>query len=91
MELVTLYTTSTCPECERAARVLDALGIPYVTKAIDLDPEAQTDALMLKIVTYLYSLIFRMPFFFISSLIDFIATDTAWFLQLFDQAIFGRI
>jgi glutaredoxin len=47
---VTLYTTSTCPECERAARVLDALGIPYVKKAIDLDPEAQIDALMLKIV-----------------------------------------
>ncbi len=33
----------------RAARVLDALGIPYVKKAIDLDPEAETDALMLKI------------------------------------------
>jgi glutaredoxin len=44
-----LYTTSTCPECERAAHVLDALGIPYVKKAIDLDPEAQTDALMLRI------------------------------------------
>ncbi len=50
MEEVTLYTTSTCPECERAARMLDALGIPYVKRAIDLDPEAQTNALMLKIV-----------------------------------------
>jgi glutaredoxin len=49
MEKVILYTTSTCLECVRAARVLDALGIPYVKKAIDLDPEAQTDALMLKI------------------------------------------
>jgi hypothetical protein len=29
--------------------MLDALGIPYVKKAIDLDPEAQTDALMLRI------------------------------------------
>ncbi len=50
MEQVTLYTTSSCPECERAARVLDALGIRYIKRAIDLDPEAQTDALMLKIV-----------------------------------------
>ena len=49
IEEVALYTTSTCPECERTARILDALGIPYVKKAIDLDLEAQTDALMLKI------------------------------------------
>ncbi len=49
MEQVTLYTTSRCPECEHVARVLDALGIPYVKRAIDLDPEAETDALMLKI------------------------------------------
>ncbi len=48
--MAVLYSTSTCLECERAARVLDALGIPYVKKAIDLDPEAYTDALMLKIV-----------------------------------------
>ncbi len=48
-EQVTLYTTSTCPECERAAAILEALGIPYAKRAIDLDPEAQTDALMLKI------------------------------------------
>jgi glutaredoxin len=47
---VTLYTSSTCAECKRAAGILDALGIPYIERVIDLDPEAQTDALMLKIV-----------------------------------------
>ncbi len=50
MEQVISYTTSTCPECERAVTILESLGIPYVKWAIDLDPEAQTDALMLKIV-----------------------------------------
>ncbi|MEX2681535.1 MAG: glutaredoxin family protein [Candidatus Sigynarchaeota archaeon] len=47
---VVLYATSTCPECERAARILDSLGIPYTKRLVDADPEAQADALMLNIV-----------------------------------------
>ncbi len=50
MEPVILYASSTCPECGRAARALDSLGIPYTTRLVDLDPEAQADALMLNIV-----------------------------------------
>jgi len=48
-EPVVLYATSACPECERAARILGTLGIPYIKRLIDVDPEAQADALMLKI------------------------------------------
>ena len=50
MESVVLYATSTCPECERAARILGSLGIPFTKRLIDVDPEAQADALMLNIV-----------------------------------------
>ncbi len=46
---VTLYTTSTCTECLRVIRILESLGIPFVKRVIDQDPEAQTDALMFKI------------------------------------------
>jgi glutaredoxin len=50
---VVLYTTSTCAECPRVAAILESLGIPFTKRVIDLDPEAQTDALMLKITSVL--------------------------------------
>jgi glutaredoxin len=46
-----LYTTSTCPECERVARILDALNILFTKRVIDQDPEAHADSLMLGITT----------------------------------------
>ena len=49
-EPLVLYATSACPECERAARILGSLGIPFTKRLIDVDPEAQADALMLNIV-----------------------------------------
>jgi len=50
MEPVVLYAASTCPECERATRILASLGIPFTKRLVDVDPEAQADALMLNIV-----------------------------------------
>jgi glutaredoxin len=46
-----LYTTSTCPECERIARILGTLNIPFTKRVIDQDPEAHVDSLMLGITT----------------------------------------
>jgi glutaredoxin len=38
---VVLFSTTTCPHCARARRVLDALGIDYVVYEIDVSPAAR--------------------------------------------------
>nr|MDO8084794.1 glutaredoxin domain-containing protein [Candidatus Sigynarchaeum springense] len=49
-EPVVLYATSACHVCESAGKTLDSLGIPYAKRLVDVDPEAQADALMLNII-----------------------------------------
>ena len=43
MEPVVLYATSACPECERAARTLGSLGIPYKKRLIAFDPASNCE------------------------------------------------
>jgi glutaredoxin 3 len=38
MSLVKIYTKSTCPYSERARQLLDAKGVQYEEKVIDLEP-----------------------------------------------------
>ena len=47
--MLELFTTSTCTKCVALEKKLEAAGIPFVKRVIDLDPEAETDALMLGI------------------------------------------
>ena len=44
--MLELFTTSTCTKCAVLEKRLEAAGIPFVKRVIDVDPEAQTDALM---------------------------------------------
>ncbi|HME53105.1 MAG TPA: glutaredoxin domain-containing protein [Candidatus Lokiarchaeia archaeon] len=47
--MLELFTTSTCTKCAVLEKKLENAGIPFVKRVIDVDPEAQTDALMLGI------------------------------------------
>ena len=47
--MLELFTTSTCNKCKVLENRLHDAGIPFVKRVIDMDPEAQTDALMLGI------------------------------------------
>ena len=41
-----LFSTSQCPKCEKLKKYLKSIGVEYVPRVIDEDPEAETDALM---------------------------------------------
>lgn len=45
MSLVTIYTKSTCPYSKRARQLLDAKGVRYEDKVIDLDPSLRGEML----------------------------------------------
>jgi len=47
--MLELFTTSTCTKCAVLEQKLAAAGINFVKRVIDLDPEAETDAIMLGI------------------------------------------
>nr|MDO8109835.1 glutaredoxin domain-containing protein [Candidatus Sigynarchaeota archaeon] len=49
-EAIELFATTTCARCKALAAMLDAAGVVYVKREIDVDPEAMTDALMLGIL-----------------------------------------
>nr|MDO8113081.1 glutaredoxin family protein [Candidatus Sigynarchaeota archaeon] len=49
-EPIELFSTTTCARCKALAAMLDAAGVPYVKREIDVDPEAMTDAMMLGIL-----------------------------------------
>nr|MDO8114093.1 glutaredoxin domain-containing protein [Candidatus Sigynarchaeota archaeon] len=49
-EPIELFSTTTCARCKALAAMLDAAGVAYVKREIDVDPEAMTDALMLGIL-----------------------------------------
>ncbi len=49
MTMITMYSTSTCPRCERVARLFDENDIAYKKRVIDIDPEAEADAIMFDI------------------------------------------
>lgn len=49
--MLELFTTSTCTKCAVLEKKLESAGIPFVKRVIDVDPEAQTDALMLGITS----------------------------------------
>lgn len=40
---VIVYTTQTCPHCRTAKAHLESLGIAYLEKRADIDPEAQRE------------------------------------------------
>ena len=48
-EPIELFSTTTCARCKALATKLDAAGVPYVKREIDVDPKAMTDAIMLGI------------------------------------------
>jgi glutaredoxin len=48
-ESIELFSTTECPKCAKLSEYLSDLGIEYVKRVIDVDPEAETDALMLNI------------------------------------------
>ena len=41
-----LFSTKECPKCMKLSDYLTSMGIKYVKRVIDSDPEAETDALM---------------------------------------------
>jgi len=47
--MLELFTRSTCTKCAVLVKKLENAGIPFVKRVIDLDPEAETDAIMLGI------------------------------------------
>jgi len=47
--MLELFTTITCTKCAVLEKKLENAGIPFVKRVIDVDPEAETDALMLGI------------------------------------------
>lgn len=49
METIELFTTSSCPKCEKLSLFLETQGIKYVKRIIDLDPDAETEALMINL------------------------------------------
>ncbi len=44
-----LFATKECPKCTKLSDYLNKMGINYVKRVIDADPEAETDALMYNI------------------------------------------
>jgi glutaredoxin len=44
-----LFSTKECPKCTKLGEYLNKIGIQYTKRMIDVDPEAETDALMLNI------------------------------------------
>ncbi len=47
--IVELFSTTVCPKCSKLSEYLNKMGIKYVKRLIDTDPEAETDACMLNI------------------------------------------
>lgn len=47
--MLELFSTTQCPKCVKLTEFLAGLGIEPVKRVIDVDPEAETDALMLNI------------------------------------------
>jgi len=41
-----LFSTKECPKCTKLSEYLSKMGIKYVKRMIDSDPDAETDALM---------------------------------------------
>ncbi len=46
-----LFSTKECPKCSKLGDYLTKMGIQYTKRLIDADPEAETDALMLDIIS----------------------------------------
>ncbi|MBN2150840.1 MAG: hypothetical protein JW839_05330 [Candidatus Lokiarchaeota archaeon] len=46
-----LFSTNDCHKCSKLGEYLNKMGIQYTKRMIDADPEAETDALMLNIVS----------------------------------------
>lgn len=51
MSDVQLFSTSECTRCTKLSTFFEKNGIKYMKRVIDKDPEARTDALMLKIMS----------------------------------------
>jgi len=46
-----LFSTKECAKCAKLGEYLNKMGIQYTKRMIDADPEAETDALMLDIIS----------------------------------------
>ncbi len=44
-----LFTTSNCGNCDVLKNLLQGQGVSYIERVVDLDPIAETDALILEI------------------------------------------
>ena len=49
--MIDIYTTSECPKCVKVASFFDENKIAFKKKVMDQDPEDETDALMLNIIS----------------------------------------